>query len=355
MQIRNILIIRFRRVGDATLSTVLCTSLKKSFPEAKIHYVLNENIAPLFEHHPHIDKIITFSDSEMSSTRRYISKVRSIVDNIHYDIIVDTRSTIKTMVFSLFSLKTRYRIGRKKEYNRFIHNYRVDNLPNGTRSNIDLTLELLEPLKKDFQIQIDPHFKLYVTPEEKGSFANYMKSKGIDFSKPIILCAITARLEFKAWEKAKMREIIDRILDTYKDVQLIFNYAGYKEKEVAKEIHKAGSRHPRVFIDIEATNLRELSAMMSNVNFFFGNEGGPRHIAQAFEIPSFAVFPPCVKMIEWLPNPSPKNQGIELPDIDPMASLDKSLTFEQKLAMIDIDSVWSKLSKMLDHYLFENK
>lgn len=351
MQIRNILIIRFRRVGDATLSTVLCTSLKKSFPNAKIHYVLNENISTLFEHHPDIDKIVTFSDYDMSSTKRYISKVRSVVSNIDYDIIIDTRSTIKTMLFSLFSLKTPYRIGRKKTYNKFIHNYRVDNFPDGTRDNIQLNLDLLNPLEKDFKIYKDPYFKLFVTKEEKEAFAHYMESKGIDLSKSIILCAITARLEFKAWEKIKMKEIIDRILDKYQESQLIFNYAGYKEKEVAEEIHRAGSHRSRVFIDIEAVNLRELSAMIANVNFFFGNEGGPRHIAQAFDIPSFAIFPPCVNMIEWLPNPSPRNQGIELPNIDPMSALDKNLTFEQKLALIDINSVWKGLDKMLEEYI----
>ena len=39
MQIKKVLVIRFRRVGDATLSSVICTSLRKSFPEAEIHYV----------------------------------------------------------------------------------------------------------------------------------------------------------------------------------------------------------------------------------------------------------------------------------------------------------------------------
>lgn len=351
MQIRNILIIRFRRVGDATLSSVLCTSLRKSFPDAKIHYVLNENIAPLFENHPDIDKLITFNDNDLSKIGRYINRVKSVVNETHYDIIIDTRSTIKSMLFSLFSLSTPYRIGRKKPYNKFIQNYRVDNFPNGTRNTVDLLLDLLNPLEKEFKIQKDPNFRLYVTKEEKESFAHYMESKGIDFSKPIILCAITARAEFRAWEKIKMKEVIDRILDKYQNAQLIFNYAGYREKEVAEELHRQGSHHPRVFIDIEATSLKQLAAMIANVDFFFGNEGGPRHLAQAFDIPVFAIYPPCVRMIEWLPNPSPRNQGIELPDIDPMSAMNNDLTFEQKLALIDIDSVWKRLDKMLEVYL----
>ena len=59
-EINKIIVLRFRRVGDAVISTVLCSSLKKTFPKARIDYVLNENIAPLFENHPDIDKIIRF-------------------------------------------------------------------------------------------------------------------------------------------------------------------------------------------------------------------------------------------------------------------------------------------------------
>ena len=52
MSVKKVLVIRFRRIGDAVLSVVICSSIRKSFPEAEIHYVLNDHIAPLFENHP---------------------------------------------------------------------------------------------------------------------------------------------------------------------------------------------------------------------------------------------------------------------------------------------------------------
>ena len=60
----KILIIRFRRIGDSVLATALCRSLKESFPQAEIHFIINENISPLYLNHPDIDKVITFSDKE---------------------------------------------------------------------------------------------------------------------------------------------------------------------------------------------------------------------------------------------------------------------------------------------------
>ena len=40
MQIKNILVIRFRRVGDSVLSMALCHGLRQSFPDATIDFVI---------------------------------------------------------------------------------------------------------------------------------------------------------------------------------------------------------------------------------------------------------------------------------------------------------------------------
>ena len=124
---KKILVIRFRRVGDSVISVAICTSLKKSFPDARIDYVLNDNIACLYENHPDIDRIIAFTDEENHHFLKYIAKVWRLMRTEKYDIIIDTRSTIKTMFFSLFSLSTPYRIGTRKRYNILVHNHRVDN------------------------------------------------------------------------------------------------------------------------------------------------------------------------------------------------------------------------------------
>lgn len=350
MEIKKILVIRFRRIGDSVISSTLCSSLKRSFPEAEVHYILNEHIAPLFYHHPDIDKIIPFSTYEMENTFRYIKKVRKTVKEEKYDMIIDTRSTIKTSMFSIFSFRTKYRIGRLKSYNYFIHNYRIDNSYKGDKDNAKLTLSLLTPLEKIFNIKIEPEFKLYYTQKEASDYRAYMQSKGIDFSKPIIVCAVAVRLEYKAWPKDKMRDLLQKVIDKY-DVQLIFNFGDNKEKETALEIRKQLNYDKHIFIDIEANNLRELIALLANSSFFFGNEGGVRHISQALGIPSLAIFPPSVPLNNWLPNRSEKYQGIELADINPQAAYDKKLSFEEKMALIDLYYVWKKLDTMLQDNL----
>ncbi len=60
----KILVIRFKQIGDAVLSSPICMTLKKTFPNAQIDYVLYEHIAPLFENHNGIDNVIKITKEE---------------------------------------------------------------------------------------------------------------------------------------------------------------------------------------------------------------------------------------------------------------------------------------------------
>ena len=102
-EIKKVLIIRFRQIGDSVLTTALCSTIKRNFPTAEIHYILNKGIAPLYENHPDIDKVITFDKKENKSSLCYIKKVWKIVHQNDYDVIIDIRSTFKTLFFSFLS------------------------------------------------------------------------------------------------------------------------------------------------------------------------------------------------------------------------------------------------------------
>lgn len=280
----------------------------------------------------------------MKDWKAYLRKVRRIMQAGNYDLIVDTRATVKTLWFSLFSPSSPYRIGRKKSYNRFIHNFRPDTAIDDD-DETGRTLRLLSPLEKDFQVQYDRNFKVYVTADEKESFRRQMQAGGVDFSKPVMVCAVTARLTYKVWKPEYMRELLQRIIAHY-DVQLIFNYGGREEKNAATRLQQEMGDPVGVFTNIQAGNLRELAAMLANSDFFFGNEGGPRHISQALNVPSFAIYPPEIDKKKWLPNACDRFQGIEPGDVSDEAR-NKKLSYREKFEYITVDEVWDRLEPML--------
>jgi heptosyltransferase-2 len=321
--------------------------LKASFADSQVDYVLNEEIAPLFEGHPAIDRLIIFSREDQSNSKRYLAKVRRIMREGHYDMIVDTRSTFKTLPFALFSLRSPLRLGLRKSYNRWIHNYRTDCNQLGA-DEVCRTLQLLRPLEHRFSICYERIFKIYVTEEEKYDFRRTMEASGIDFSKPIIVCAVATRIAHKEWDRAQMVATLRLILERYVDVQLVFNFSGEAEKRIAGDICCLMNTPPRVFVNIYARTLRELAAMIAVSSFFFGNEGGPRHLSQALDIPSFAIYPPSISKSVWLPNACKRFQGIEPDDISEFIGT----TYSERFSLISTAEVWMRLQPMLDSFLY---
>lgn len=345
--INNILVIRFRRVGDSVLSMALCHSLRQTFPGAKIDFVINEGIHTLYENHPDVDRCITFSDAENHNTRQYISKVWRTVHDTRYDIIIDMRTTLRTLLFSLFSrFRTPWRIGERKWYSFGILSHRVDNHAKGTGNRIQQNNLLMRPLGEITNLRLSEEFRLYVSDEHHQRYRQLMQERGIDFTRPVIIATPTARLEYKVLPAETMKDILRRIIHTF-DAQIIFNFAG-KERDIALRYQQELGNDPHIFTTIEAPSLPDLCALTSNCDFFFGNEGGPRHIAQALNIPSFAIFPPNIKKTIWLPNEGNRFAGISPDDFMPyQEQLDRRLTYAQRMALMTPDAIWNRLQPML--------
>lgn len=347
--IKKILIIRFRQIGDAVLATALCNTLKESFPHAEIHFVLNKGIAPLFEHHPAIDKIITFDKKENKNFRIYITKIWKLTHNEKYDVIIDMRSTIRTLFFSLFSLRTPFRIGRIKWYSRFLHNYRMDVYNDALKTDMVKRNSLLAaPLEKVHPIQYTDRFDISLSDKEISDFRLYMESEGIDFTNPVILIGVTTKLQHKKWDTTRMAEVIQKMLNDYSNFQLIFNYAPGEEEDDARQIYTHLGAPQNIFIDIKANSLRELSALCANSSFYFGNEGGARHIVQALGIPSFAIYSPNSSKAMWLPKNSTEALGIDPQDLMDTERL-KTISYEEQFSLITVEEVYKRLKKQLDH------
>ena len=308
--IKKILVIRFRQLGDAVLSAALCSTLKRSFPGAEVHIVLNEGLAPLFAGHPDIDKVVTFSGAESNNTFKYMRKVWSVVRQGKYDVIIDQRATVRTLLFSflsLFSTRRPLRVGRGKWYSRLLFTQNVP-LVGGDMLQKNhafaTALSALAPIKRA------DGFNLYISDGELRTMRDYMQSRGIDLSRPVIMVGVTTKLLHKRWNMEYMREVLERLLARYRNVQLIFNYAPGREEQDAVELFKRLGSPSAVKIGVEARSLRSLMALCACCSFYFGNEGGARHIAQAVGVPSYAIFSPVADKTVWLPRTSVPAYGV---------------------------------------------
>ena len=332
----KILVVRFRQMGDAILATPLLSTLKQTFPDAEIDFVLNERIAPLFEGHPALSRIISFTDKERHGFFSYINKVwRTVHHGARYDVIIDMRSTVNTMLFALFSPFTKYRIGIRKPYTWGVFNYRFEACEDN-ESMIDHNLKLATPLIPHSFTFSPFHLLLSITDKEKQDFRQYMAAQGIDFSRPVMLVGVTAKLAHKTWPEDRMTQVLHRFIETFPYWQLIFNYAPGQEAENARRIYSNLSSTSNIFLDIEAKSPRQLAAMAANCTAYFGNEGGARHIVHAMGRPSLVICSPFASKTTWLPqNTDVLALGIDAESYD----------------LITVDKVWSELQRFCEAIL----
>ena len=343
---QRILIVRFRQMGDTILATCLFSTLRKTFPDATIDLILNERIAPLFQGHPALSNIITFSEKERHAPLVYLRKIWHIMRQGHYTIVIDMRSTINTLPFALFS-GALFRLGTKKWYNRWIHNYRYQ----GRReSMIDHNLHLIDPLNAIRPLQYVRTISLSITEEEKTVFRQYLLNKGIDFSRPVVVVGVTAKCEDKRWPEDKMAALIDLFVGRYPRAQVIFNYAPGEEERLARNIFARLSSRQSVRLDIQARSSRELLAMATFTNFYFGNEGGARHIMHAAGVPSFVICAPNCEKTVWLPKDGTPTDGIEAADVVTREQLN-TMSRAQQYAVISVEETWKRMDAFINFHL----
>lgn len=341
----KILVIRFRQMGDAILATCLFNTIKRNDPGADTTYVLNERLAPLFKDHPAIDHLITFSESENYTFWRYLEKVWQVVHQNHYDVIIDMRSTVKSMFFTVFSPSTKYRIGLRKWYTHCAFNYLFDRARKN-ECTIDHDLMLLSPLNYTVW---DQSFALPVTVKEKDDFRNYILRMKIHFSRPVVLMGVTSKLQNKTWSPEGMAYIVRNLIQVYPQVQIIFNYAPGKEEWESRQIYELLDRDPHIFINIRASTPRQLVALSSWITLYFGNEGGARHIVHSQGKPSFVIMAPQNSKRMWLPKNNIPAEGISVEDVASENELAK-IPLDRQYALIKKETVWERFLEFINKY-----
>jgi heptosyltransferase-2 len=317
---KKILVVRFKQIGDSLLATQILESLKKTYPDSQIDYVVYDHIAPLFKGHPAIDNVISITKEERKNPFKYIAKVWKVTRN-KYDIIIDIMSTPKSELFTLFGRSAKFRIGRWKPKRGYTYTHSVKE-PKVSRDKVDKFLHMLKPLEEAGEkIIYDTTYRVVLNVEEKERLKKRMLEAGVDFSKPVFAFAINSRRPEKVWDPEKMKKLVIAVLEKYNG-QGIFYYSP-DEKEFAKKMHHELGDRKDIFSNITTKSIKELAMLLSNCDMFIGNEGGPRHIAQGLDVPSFAIFSPRAEKKEWLSNANERHQGIEPNDVIKMQNLKK--------------------------------
>ncbi len=273
-EIRKILCIKPRGIGDIVLSTIVLENIKAALPQSKIHYLTEEFAKRIVENNPFVDKVITFNKND------FVLKVLKKVREEKYDLILDFWSNPKTAQITFLS-RAKYRAGYNKRGRKYAYNI-ISNPGDEHTHAADTHLLLLNELQIPV---VSKNILFYLNDEEKSFAGNFIYK---NFNTELILGIIpSGGWRSKRCESKKWIEICKEIQKSINARFLILWGPG--DEDDANQIKDALNKDA---VLIPGTDIGKLAGLISQCKLVIANDSGPMHIAAALGVPVIGIFGP---------------------------------------------------------------
>lgn len=291
---QKILVVQQKMIGDVLASTVICTTLKETYPNAQVDYLIYDFTTPVIENNPNIDNVIIFK-SELKKSRiayfNFFFKIRKM----RYDAVIDAYGKWEGGLISFIS-GADVRIGYKKWYTSFFYSKTVLTDKSVDGSALVHRMQLVDA----FTGKKNPveYPEIYLTRTEIDN-AKALISQRLDASLPIIMISVLGSVKIKSLPLNEMANVVD-VIAASANVQLLFNYLPGQADE-AKAIYDLclPETQRKIVFDLYIKNLRDFMAVLSQCRAIIGNEGGAVNMAKALDVPTFTIFSPWIKKSSW--------------------------------------------------------
>src|SRR3982751_1371714 len=94
--VKRILVIRLRSIGDTVLSTSSLLALHRFLPNASVDILVEDWVAPVLDAHPDVDRVIELERGSLAARARVAKDLRSRRYDVVYNLHGGTTSTLLT-------------------------------------------------------------------------------------------------------------------------------------------------------------------------------------------------------------------------------------------------------------------
>jgi len=274
-EIKKILCIKPRGIGDVVLSTIVLENLCAHFTNAEIDYLTEDFVRPSIDGIPLINKVLTMKKSEFSF------KVARRIRKEKYDLIFDFWSNPRSAQITFLSF-AKHRVGFNYRGRSYAYNVKVE-AGRGEHHSAEHNLELLKAL--DVKI-ISKNIYAFVD-DEKNNWAEKFISDNFNNRKPLIGIIPSGGWESKRCDPEKWVEIC-KALNKELDAELMIIWGPGDELDA----QLISNGLPRSSFLSPKTSVSEMSALINNCSLVIANDSGPMHISAALRIPTLGLFGP---------------------------------------------------------------
>ena len=284
---RDLLIVKLSAMGDVIHALPVSAAIGRTFPQLRIHWVVEEFLAPLLSGNPFLASVITVPKLRLSNMRvpsernRYLSGLLQ-VRRLKADIVLDLQGLAKSALIAGIS-GARTRLGY--HYQRECASLVVAPVrPRPTSVHVvDQLLDVAAFVGADIR---RVEFPLVVSSEATRSAGDMLSAAGIDAGSPFVSINPAAGHPLKQWRPERFAELAAQCAQsTHVPVVLVTA----DTRVAAQVMAHAGSS----LMDLSGkTDLAQLAAVLQLSSVHVSGDTGSAHLAAALKTPVVCLVGP---------------------------------------------------------------
>jgi lipopolysaccharide heptosyltransferase I len=286
--LKNILIIKPSSLGDIVLALPALSALRRSFPDARISWLIRTEFAPLLEKHPHLDHIIHFDRKFLGKAWYNPGAFEALLSFIYrlrqskFDLVIDLQGLFRTASLAWLSgCKKRFGMTTAREFARIFYTHKLTQ----DQSCIHLVDYYLKIAQAAGASDLSVEFILNTDHAAVESVNRLLTEQQINSDNYVVIVPGSAHSD-KCWPIERFAALADKISSKFG-----FSIVATGTK-AEKSVVKSLQRKTNVTIANLAglTNLCELNALIKSARLVVSNDTGPGHIAAVLGIPVVLIF-----------------------------------------------------------------
>ena len=282
LKMNRILVVGVNWLGDSLMTTPVFKALKEKFPASYLGVMTVARVRGVFDDNPYVDEVIVFE--EKGRHKGVWAKLRFInyLRKKRFDtVFLIHRSFTRALICFLAGIKLR--IGYERAKNLFVINKKIRPLLSEVHRQ-GYYLHLFEAAG----IKIPERLPQFFVPEDiKNKIAERLKPIQ-DNCSYLIGINPSANWELKRWPGSYFAALADLLV---KELNAAIIFIGTeKQRPVTEDVRREMKQNSFDFCG--KTSLKELGALISNMNLFISNDSGPAHLSGALGINTLVIFGP---------------------------------------------------------------
>jgi lipopolysaccharide heptosyltransferase II len=278
--VRRVLVVRLRSIGDTVLATPSLIALRRFLPDAQIDILLEDWVAPVLEDFDAVDNIISINGKGLQSRLKIVRQLRRRKYDIAFNLHGGTTAT-----FFTYAGGARHRVGYKDYQYNFLYNHLLSSSSDFWQKEHTHSAEQQLALLGSVGVPVEdkPKSSLAAGAKNTEKIESLFRLHKID-GQEVALIHPAAAFEAKQWSTEKFAEVVD-----YFAARNIFSVAvaTNKEKHIIDKLSRKTSSLFHGFTDL---TLPEITALAARAKIFVGNDSGIAHIAAAVGTPTVVIF-----------------------------------------------------------------